>query len=489
MEKILEKSDRNQEIRRAVSATRALRLRLPRRDHEPLAVEVLEAGEVAAAQNIREEDWHQTAIYALQNLAPEIAVRPDVFADRVMLVSLFDVGRNGDTGRQDVAIVARISERLLARLRRLAGPQDLLLEISAGFLLVISAERAPERYWRWAIECEQVARALLGEGAGESINVHRLESGAPDRLDFAPPAAPQAAAPKPKLVRATREARAARPKSPRWSVLEYDRPPPPSNPVVSGTTELPEFYVHFPPVWDVQNELVTMFAVEPYRMVDNRIVRGLPVVPEAINNDRLMLQFALAVLEQVVERAQQFADNDQPGFLTAPIHFNAVAAGSQRERVVEFLRETDPEIGKRICVELMGVPKGVSSSTLQTVLDALRPCGRALFLRADFHDPRWTSKVNVQVNSIGMAVVDEPRYEAENIRQIQEFAAACRTRQVNPYVLGLNSTSLTLFAAAAGVRYILGDRIGAPFAEAAGAYPFRWLDFYSQSMYLASDAG
>lgn len=446
----------------------------------PVTIEVLEGERVVATESVLDEVPTSKAIVALRSIAPEVAARPDVFAGRIVLISLFDVGREAVSATQDLALLARVAERLWQRLRPMVGLHDLLLEVAASHFLVVSSEKDPWRGSRWETGCREVAGALLGEASSDAIRVYCLDGGDESCLRFS--AAGKRVEVSGSDEKHRQETAERRPSSPGgWTLFYHEQAPLRGSGFRTRRIELPAFEARYAPVWDVPNQVFSILITEAFRKIGGKWRRGFEAMPEARHDDRLMLKFCLSLLGRVTEQVRALHAAGRPGFVTAPVHFDALATNSRLTRYMRVLRDIDPELRQRMCMVLAGVPVGVNAMKLQSIIETLRPTVRAVFLRIGLNDPRWVLRLNTRVDAVSIHVVDDPEREPEMINYIGRFAEACRVREISPCVLGLNTTSLVLSAAAAGVRFVGGDRIAPPKTSPVGARAFSWLDFYTRS--------
>ncbi|ANK80873.1 MAG: hypothetical protein TEF_08745 [Rhizobiales bacterium NRL2] len=464
---------------------RELELVLPGED-EWIQVRLSEDGRTILSAALRPDDGRPEALRTFHAIAGEILARPDVFADRIILVSLHLIAHDIESSRQRQRIAERLSKRVLSEIRKVATPQDLILEIAPECIMIISTERDSNRGMRWAIPCRRAAAPLLGETGADDIRIFGLHGAEEGRLLFVdnqsvqPLELPRSADAGPQLGRIPRSHRKSNAGT--SSVLIYEEPAEqPEAPFTARPLELSEFDVHFTATWDVKSEVLSVFSAEPFRVIGGRKYRGFPAIEEALNFDKLMLELCLKLLEHGVARIDEFVTAGQAGMIAVPVSFRALATSWRLSRYLNAVRAIEGARHERLCIVISDIPPGVNGAKLQNMVDVLRPECRAIFLRIGYQVPITNSLFPKRVHAVGLDIHGDRRREEDMVRTFEQFARSCRSHEFNSYVMGLDTTSLVLSAAAAGIRFISGDRILAPETGPPGACHYGWMDFYSRS--------
>lgn len=456
----------------------------------PITLEFLDDGEAVIPACELDDKDRPHAVRMFERLASEIGSRPDLFIDRILFISMHAISQGRSDASRDRKLVERVGSRLLPRLQELAEDQDLLLEISIDAYLLVSPTRDPGRRGRWSEHCQSLVKPLIGEERADSIRVYGLKEGTSERLTFreadergpclpdpeATPAAPH----EPHDIKAGVLAEKVR--TPVTRTMYYHEEPTPRQTwsFRLRRLELAPYEVRFTPTWDSRNQIVSVFSAEPVRLIDKRCLRGFRAIPEALEDEKLLLRLCHALLEASADQVRTFMADGQAGMVVVPIHFDALITSWRLTRYLRALRALEPEVTRRLCIVVTDVPAGVDGYTLQNIVDSLRLVCRAVFLRIGVNDPHWAMRLVNRVQAVGIEFWSDPRSEVELVGHLERFAEACRKRQVDAYLTGLNSTSLVLAAAAAGIRYISGDRIMPPQRFPQGAHRYSWMDFYMQ---------
>lgn len=451
-----------------------------------MEVRLSDNGRTILSTALRPDDCHPAALQTFHAVAGEIVARPDVFTDRILLLSLHFIARDVENSRQRQRIAERLSKRTLSEIRKVATPQDLILEVAPECILIISAERDSGRRKRWEGPCRKAAATLLGEAGADDIQVLGLQGASDGHLLFVGdqttqsleiPHPAEAGSRLGRLSRSQRESEAGK-----SSILIYDEPAEnPTAPFTARRLELSEFDVQFTAMWDVKSEVLSVFSAEPFRVIAGTKYRGFPAIEEALSFDKLMLDLCLKLLDHGVARIDTFATTGQAGMIAVPVSFKALATSWRLNRYLKALTAVDGARRQRLCIVISDIPPGVNAAKLQNMVDVLRPECRAIFLSIGYQVPLTRSLFPKRVHAVGLDFRGDHRREEDMVRTFEQFARLCRSHEFNSYLMGLDTTSLVLSAAAAGIRFISGDRIQAPETDPTGACHYGWLNFYSKS--------
>lgn len=454
-----------------------------------LEINLTEGARTILSKDLSPDNCDPSAAQALQAIAGEIIARPEVFTDRIFLVSLHLVARDTDNEQQRQRIRERMSKRMLSEMRKSATPQDLVLQITPECMMIISSERGPESLKRWEAPCRKVAANMLGEARADSVQLFGLQGADNDRLHFVTGATveiPESALPSNAAGRLGRISRSnCESNSPSPAFVVYEGPAePPMATFGTVPLELSDFDVQFSATWDVKNEVLSVFSAEPYRMIGGRKCTGFPAIEEAASFDKLMFDLCLKLLDHGVAQIERFVTAGQAGMVAVPVNFAALATSWRLKRYLGAVKAVDGGQRQRLCLVVSDIPPGVNGTKLQNMVDMLRPECRAIFLRIGHQVPLTKLVIPKRVHAVGFDFQGDRRPEEDIVRAFEQFARLCRSNKYNSYLMGLNTTSLVLSAAATGIRFISGNRIQAPEAEPAGARHYGWLNFYARSAAL-----
>lgn len=466
-----------------------LHLVLPR-DNEPLALEIFEDGQRVVSRFIVDDGGRLDAVTALRHMAHEVGSRPATFANRLLCISLHGLDLGRLERRQDRSLPGHVAELLVPRLRRLLEEQEIFLEVARDLFLVISPRRDPERCRRWAGRLRQIARSLLGEEGFEAIRVYNLNAGNDERIIFGTcecqhcthEECPDWGSTLSSLSSPT-ELLACTIRKPvgGWTLYYHDEPKASNTQGFQAQRlEIARYETGFAPTWDTRNKVISLFTVVPARGHGRYRRYGFAAVPEALEHDRLLHGLCIELLEAAAAQIRMFVANGQAGMIAVPVHFDALATNWRLTGYVRVLRSIELDIARRLCITITDVPAGVNGHKLQGIVDTLRKSCRAVFLQIGFNEPQWVMRHVSKIQAVGMEIRNDARSEDDLIRHLSRFADACRRCHVDAYVTGLDTTSLVLAAAAAGIRFVSGARILTPGQVPEGARRYDWMDFYMQ---------
>lgn len=455
------------------SAAGMLRLLLPA-DDQPPVIQHMRDSVVVREEPLNCTRQQATALEVLRALAPDIVQRPASFESRMILISFGDVGQVPDRAASALR-VARVTDLVMDRLRRISDKRDLLMEIAAGYAVGMSSERSLDSRQRWIDECEAAARTLLGDIGAGTIRIYRLNGGSARRLDFASAAAAGYGQNRsPRVADGTEHGEGPVTTTPAWMAIRGARLHGPAASSAPDCIRMAD--VRFPPIWDVTNSLIATFGVEHYRHSGLRLLRTLDVLPAGAD-EGLKLELVHDVLDHADQLIEEFDRTGQPGFVTAWACFEVLASKAGLAAHLHALHILPTKLRRRRMLEVSHIPPGVNADKLSTMVEAMRPLARAMLCRVNLFDPSWTNVLAARPDLLGIEAAGSGGTAEDVRRAIDRFGAFCRKHRMPGYAIGLHHADHVRAAAEAGLRFLVGDAVVDPAHDAPRTRPYSWADF------------
>lgn len=217
--------------------------------------------------------------------------------------------------------------------------------------------------------------------------------------------------------------------------------------------------VRYRPVWDVKQQVVSVFIVRSGRMRAGRSplwgYDGLqdPEDPQQI------LAMDLHLIQEAVNEALELYENRFRFFLSIPIHFESLAVLGRRREVVTLLQSIPAHMRNFMTYHLYGVPTGVPTGRLAEMVGVLRPYCRTIMVVVD---PASNDLPTLAAAGVKVACVLLPpgcsadRYRADLLR----FGAVAAKNRLLTSVEGVDNMAMEAVCEEAGISFLSGDLIG-----------------------------
>lgn len=135
------------------------------------------------------------------------------------------------------------------------------------------------------------------------------------------------------------------------------------------------------PIWNVRDKVVASFLVDP-RL---RLVGAAPDAPPPSPGDispALAGEIALLALDYAVDRITTRREDGPPAAMQTPIPWGALSASNPRFNLLHTLRRLEPEVRRRVVLEITDIGEGLPQGRLAEAVSMLSPLCRAVLARA-----------------------------------------------------------------------------------------------------------
>ncbi|EWY40402.1 hypothetical protein N825_37170 [Skermanella stibiiresistens SB22] len=183
--------------------------------------------------------------------------------------------------------------------------------------------------------------------------------------------------------------------------------------------------------------------------------------------DRLTLSRAFGDLTDLL--ANRFSV-----FINAPIHFESLGNSRTRIGIRDLLQKTSDQLRRFLVLEMYGVPDDISRVRLLEMAGMLRPFCRSVLLAAD---PRAHGIIHAKecgIHGVGFDLSGGIPGELDRVCRMLERGG------VRVALTGIKTTAQAETAAAAGVTYLGGPRIGPPGEVPANMVRYDWNDLLAE---------
>jgi hypothetical protein len=245
------------------------------------------------------------------------------------------------------------------------------------------------------------------------------------------------------------------------------------------SASLEELSFAYRPIWDCAFDMIITYLCQP-------VPRG-DVVPspsagfctlEGTDEDRASLD--CIVLSHCLERIEKSRQARSRVLLAVPLHFSTLGRPRAWAAYGEIFRAIPRDVLLHLVFVIFAL-EGAPNSRLVQELPKLAGA-RHVFCALDYDDPAGERFRDTSVHAIGMEIPEFEPHDAKMAGSIKSMALAVRTRNFEPFVFGVQSTSSVLSAMAAGVRYLEGSAIHPMTADPRSAVAHGLKDIYGDRL-------
>lgn len=232
------------------------------------------------------------------------------------------------------------------------------------------------------------------------------------------------------------------------------------------------------PVWDIKREVMSTYFCLPCRLLANgEIAYRYDVLGKRQTEEARAWIDVMAAREALV-MLDELLRNKFNMFISTSVHFETLASARLRAKVLTMFNAVPQSMRQFLTVEVVGIPKGVTSGRMSQILSYLRPLCRATFARLELDTTSLQNFEGIGLQAVGVDIRGDKRPEAEIIADLNEFAERVAGLRMLSYCLGVGSTSLAIAAGGAGFHMISGDRIASDQSAPNNILRYNWRDFY-----------
>lgn len=231
------------------------------------------------------------------------------------------------------------------------------------------------------------------------------------------------------------------------------------------------------PIWDVQRKTITTYRCIPTRMMsasylsEGYNVLGVVEGPESFADlDIAALRSAAQTLSKVMDYGFVFACH-------ITIHYETISRSDLRRAYIDAVTKLPAMLRRFFIVELVHLPIGVPAVRIAEFASFLSSLFRAITCRIPLETKSLQAYTNCNLFGVGIDLMDVRKSESDLMKKIDHLAGLASTARMRTYLLNVNSTSLAIAAAAAGINYLSGKEIGETRKIPGKVITMGWEDF------------
>lgn len=217
--------------------------------------------------------------------------------------------------------------------------------------------------------------------------------------------------------------------------------------------------VRYRPVWDVKQQLVSVFIARACRLRAGRtLVWGYDALEDP-EDPQQILAMDLQVIREAVSEALELYENRFRFFLSVPVHFESLAVLGRRRDMVATLQAIPPHMRSFVTYHLYGAPTGVPTGRLAEMVGTLRPYGRTVMVVVD---PASNDLPTLVAAGARVACVLLPSGNSaeRNRAELLRFGTVAAKNRLQTSVEGVDNLATEGLCEEAGINYLSGELIG-----------------------------
>lgn len=217
--------------------------------------------------------------------------------------------------------------------------------------------------------------------------------------------------------------------------------------------------VRYRPVWDVKQQIVSVFMARTYHLRGGRtVVWGYDGLDDPGDAQEILALDQLLIREAVAD-ALELHENRFRFFLSVPVHFESLAVLGRRRALVSTLQSIPVPMRSFLTFHLYGVPPGVPTGRLAEMVGTLRPYGRTIKVVVD---PGTNDLPTLAAAGVKVACVLLPSgSSAERLRNdMLRFGAVAAKNRILTSVEGVDDLAMEALCEEAGINFLSGELIG-----------------------------
>ncbi len=443
--------------------------------------ETIGGGEPHAVERHTPENEAEVDADFESRLCRILETNPAPAAGRIYCIDLGQVGKarpdgGGIAGRMS-SIAPRVFQKHLSQ-------EDIYRRYGPSSYLVVFAGRSEAAA---TLVCQRVADDIAGyfEGQESAVSIKAVAGIADSRLllqeisQLDDPRQPVGVRPAPSdPASPTREGRAKGDVG--WRNFRHDslttdswsdeaglQAQVPDAPQVADFTYLP--------IWDLRSKLLSTYAcLACDEVVAEALVTGFPLSTAAkAEQDLRKAVHAFELLDDLVRNLFQL-------FLSTTVHADTLMDPSTRRSYLSVVRDVPERLRRFLAFEIIDVPAGIPSSRLAEFAAFLKPFSGAVLVEVDPELNLVKKCAGIGIHAVGIRLSRSCRRDGGVLQRIERLAVAAEECKLWTYTYGAQSSSEVIAAAAAGIRYVSGDRVKAVSSIPMHVRSYTFNDYYAE---------
>ena len=211
------------------------------------------------------------------------------------------------------------------------------------------------------------------------------------------------------------------------------------------------------PLWDLTNQVVLTYLCQPIAASVPQDKAG-PMEFWLAEGEEEQARLDLYILRECLERARRLRGEGLRIVLAVPVHFATISRTRSWRQYHDLLGQAPEAVRRDVAFVILGVDHGVPHVRLAQEIPKLsRMCYR-VFCVVDRCDSVNSRFAKTGAHGVG-AVLGAKDDDLQCAAQLKEVAQEAHSAAIDAFVLGLRSTSTTLLAMHAGIRYLEGSAV------------------------------
>jgi hypothetical protein len=242
---------------------------------------------------------------------------------------------------------------------------------------------------------------------------------------------------------------------------------------------LEKMQILYRPMWGVRQNAIIGYECVPARLsLDGRLSVGQSKIP-GLQDVEIARRLDLMVLRKGITDLRAAVASGRPVPIIFPVHFETLSGYTARMGFIELcFRGIPPEAHKYAIFLLSALPEGVPQPRLLEITRALRKHASAVMMLTTGDHRRVPLAAETGVAVTCYQFSGRSGAEAQEIQNINRFAAAAAKAGFRSAVYEAPTLSLVTASCAAGIDYIVSDIVGPVTDTPRGIYRFSVADLY-----------
>lgn len=346
------------------------------------------------------------------------------------------------------------------------GPRDVCTRIKESDYLILFADLTlEEAQLKCTVIADEIARALLGDSLPPNLLQVKSAVAEVDRkFDFED--APNM------------EELAARLLAP--VVDKATAAPPRKGADEQATDELSSVKLLYRPMWNVRTGAISGYLLVPGRVLaSGGIAFDVTANADALSSIQ-KFELDCRAIKRIVRDMNQLIAAGRKVLIATPVHFETLSSTTRRMAFLKIAAALPPAARQMVLFEIVGAPDGVPQGRLLEMATAFKSLSRAVLFEVQCKPGTFATFRSCGILAVGVNASTMQGSESDVIQSLNKFAEAAAKADVQCYVHGLRSLSMTTAAVAAGFNYVDGTPV-ASIADAPGSvYRFGLGDLFRQ---------
>ena len=234
---------------------------------------------------------------------------------------------------------------------------------------------------------------------------------------------------------------------------------------IISNTVLADPAFRYYPLWDIRENEIFCYICEPFWDIGDGLTHPEEAFTFAFSDPRRVLTLDMETLHHAVSRVDEVAGGYGVFNVMIPVHFMTLADPATASIYVDACNESVWPIIDFLSFEIIHPPTPIDPKTLTGVVRKISSFGKNVLLRVEQGFDEFESVTQVELDGLGMDIRGDERSETDIIEELRVVSNLAGAAGFLKYVHGIETSSLSLLAVAAGFDFIGSDAIAEPLEE------------------------